>query len=197
MLANLKKRDRNALLAAGATVVLFLLIRFVVFPILDSAPKSGNGIEEKELSLKRAQRLVAASATESANLAAVEQKVKGLEGGLLESSSVSLANAEWQRVIREMADSKDLGLGSSEFLRVLPLSPEYQLVTGRVQLNCRLDQLVDFIIAMGSAPKLLTVTNLRLAPLQGDAQKRMTVDMTVGAVMRAEKGPSSPAPKAR
>lgn len=197
MLVNLKKRDRNALLAAGTAVVLFLLIRFVVFPILDSAPKSGNAIEEKELALKRAQRLVAASATESANLSAIEQKVKSLEGGLLESSSVNLANAEWQRVIRELADSKGLSLGSSEFLRVLPLSPEYQLVTGRVQLSCRLDQLVDFIIALGSAPKLLSVTNLRLAPLQGDVQKRMTVDMTVGAVMRTEQRPSTPIPKAR
>jgi hypothetical protein len=197
MFENLKKRDRNALLAAVMATVLFLLMQFVVFPVLDSAPKQGNGIEEKELSLKRAQRLVAASRGESANLAAVEQKLKGLEGGLLESPSVNLANAEWQRMIRELADSKGLSLGSSESLRVFELSPEYALVTGRTQLTCRLDQLVDFMIAMGSAPKPLAVTHLRIVPMLADPQKRMSVDMTVGAVMRAEKGPSPSTPKTR
>jgi hypothetical protein len=197
MFANLKKRDQNALLAAGMATVLFLLMQFVVFPVLESAPKQGNGIEEKELSLKRAQRLVAASTGESANLAVVEEKLKGLEGGLLESPSVNLANAEWQRMIRELADSKGLSLGSSEFLRVFELSPEYTLVTGRTQLTCRLDQLVDFMIAMGSAPKPLAVTHLRLVPMLGDPQKRMSVEMTVGAVMRAEKRPSPSTPKAR
>ena len=117
----------------------------------------------------------------------------GLESGLLESPSPSLANAEWQRLVREFADRGGLALGSTEFLRMQDLGPDYALVVGRVTLRCRLEQLVNFLTSLATGPRLLSVTRLRVATLQGDPDKRVNVEMTVGAPMRTV-NPSKPAP---
>lgn len=175
-----------ALAAGAAAVALFFVVRFGLFPLLDRWP--GGSIEEKELALRRSQHLVANAGTELASLGAVQERVTTLEAGLLESPSSSLANAEWQRLVRELADSKSLELGSTEFLRVQQVSPNYGLVVGRVTLRCRLDQLVDFLAALATAPRIFSVTRLRLAPIPGDAGKRISVEIMLGAAVHAMPG---------
>jgi hypothetical protein len=195
MLSKLTPRDRIALAVGAAGVAVFLVLRFGLFPLLDRWP-SGS-LDEKELALRRSQRLVANSGAESANLGAVAERVTMLEAGLLESPSASLANAEWQRLVRELADSKGLELGSTEFLRIQEVSPSYGLVVGRVTLRCRLDQLVDFLAALATAPRILSVTRLRIAAMPGDADKRINVEIMIGAAVRALPGMKAGAPNQR
>ncbi len=186
MLSKLTRRDRIALTAGAAAVALFFVVKLAVFPLLDRG--RGGSVDEKELTLRRSQHLVASSGAELADLGAVQERVKTLEAGLLEGSSPSLASAEWQRLIRELADSKGIGLGSTELVRVQEAGPNYALVIGRVTLRCRLDQLVDFLAALATAPRILSVTRLRVAPVPGDPEKRMNIEMMVGAAMRAVPG---------
>jgi hypothetical protein len=122
-----------------------------------------------------------------AHLSAAKERLKGLEAGLLESSSAFLASAEWQRLVGQLAESKGIDLGSSEFLRIQELGAGYSLVTGRVQFVCRLDQLVDFLVALATFPKLLSVTGLTVFPNQGDPQGRLNVQLTIGAATRTVK----------
>lgn len=187
MLEKLTPRDRLVVKVAAIAVAVFLVAQFGVLPLYDSLSSSSGGIDEKELTLQRYQRLVAEGATQPATRSAAEQKLKEAEAGLLESSSASLANAEWLRIVRELADQKGLELSSSEVLRVEDLSPDYSLVLGRAQIRCRLDQLVDLLVALATSPKLLAATNLRITPLGGDPQKRLQVEITIGAAMRAVK----------
>ncbi len=168
-------------------VGLFLVIRFVAFPLLDRLPQSPGSIEGKELTLERYQRLVRESALEQARLTNARERLTSLESGLLESPSASLANAEWQRLVRESADSQGIELGSSEFLRTEDLRGEYSLVIGRAQLRCRLDQLVAFLVALADSRKLMSVTRMRIWALQGDEQKRLNVELTIGAAMSTAK----------
>lgn len=187
MLANLQRRDRVALTAGAVAVGLFLVVRLGVFPVLDRLSQSPGDIDGKELTLRRYQRLVRESALEQAKLTTTRARLKTLESGFLESPSGSLANAEWQRLVRELADSQGVELGSSEFLRTEDLGGEYSLVVGRAQLRCRLDQLVGFVLALANSPRLMSVTRMRVWALQGDAQKRLNVELTVGAPMLTAK----------
>jgi hypothetical protein len=177
--------------AAGATA-LFLLVNYAVFPLLDRFTHDPEAVGQEEVTLRRYQRLLSEAELKKTQLTVAQKDLKGVEAGLLESPSTSLANAEWQHLVRELADRKGIELGSSEFLRVQNLSPEYSLLTGRVQLRCRLDQLVDFLVAMASSPKLLSVTRMTVSGPQGDAQKRVNVQLVVGAAVRAVKGSVTP-----
>jgi type II secretion system (T2SS) protein M len=187
MLEKLQRRERLAVILGAVSVGVFLLAQFAVFPLLDRRPQISGGIEEKELTLQRDKRLVRESAREQYQLVAARGRLKSLESGLLESPSVSLANAEWQRLVREMADSQGIELGSSEFIRTQDLGSGYSLVLGRVQLRCRIDQLVQFLIALADSPKLWSVTQMRILNVQGDAQKSLSVELTLGAPLPTAK----------
>jgi len=124
---------------------------------------------------------------EKAHFSAAGKRLKGLEAGLLESSSPSLANAEWQRLVGQLADSKGIELGSSEVLRVQELGAGYSLLTGRVQVRCRLDQLVDFLVALATSPRLLSVTGLTVSAPQGDPKGTLNAQLIIGAATRTVK----------
>jgi hypothetical protein len=197
MLEKLQRRDRVAVMAGAVAVGLFLVVRFGVFPLLDRLPQAPGDIPGKELTLRRYQRLIRESALEQGKLAAARQRLTSLESGLLESPSPSLANAEWQRLVRELADGQGIELGSSESLRTQDLGSGYSLVLGRVQLRCRLDQLVPFLVTLANSPKLLSVTRLRIWALQGDPQKRLNTELTIGAPMltaKLKEGTQGPKP---
>jgi hypothetical protein len=187
MLSKLSQRDRMVLLV-GAALALFLLVgNYVVWPVLDELAENSGAVQQDEIELQRDQHLLAHAAVEETRVAAASDHLKELEAGLLEGASPSLANAEWQHVVNQLADSKGITLGSSEFLRVQDLGAGYSLVTGRLQFHCRLNQLVDFLVGMAASPKLLSVTHLVVTASQGDPQGLLNVELTVGAAARTMK----------
>jgi len=187
MFEKLSRRDRIALGVGVGAAALFLLLNFGVFPLFERLDTRPEAVQQKEVELRREKRLLAEAELEKAHLSAARERLKGLEAGLLESPSPSLANAEWQRLVGQLADSKGIQLGSSEFLRIQELGAGYSLVMGRVHLRCRLDQLVDFLVALASSPKLLSVTGLTVSGSQGDPQGTLNVQLTIGAATRTVK----------
>ena len=73
------------------------------------------------------------------------------------------------------------------------LRPIIALVTGRVAFRCRVDQLVDFLVALATSPRLLSVTGLTVSTSQGDPQGRLNVQLTIGAATRTVKQPKEAA----
>jgi hypothetical protein len=183
-----------ALTVGAAAIAVFLVLDFGVLPWMEGQSARQGGTEEMEIKLQRYQRLAARGGVEAQRVAA-QQRLADLESGLLESRSVSLANAEWQQSLRELADSLGIEVGRSEFLRLQELGPEYALVTGRVQFRCHPEQLVNFLVALASAPRLLSVTRLRVFALPGNAEGQLNVEMTLGAAMRAVPAAESPTPR--
>jgi hypothetical protein len=187
MFKKLSRRDRIALGVGLAATALFVLLNFGAFPLLEGLGSSPEVVQQKEVEVRRDKRLLAEAQLEKAHLAAAGERLKGLEAGLLASSSPSLANAEWQQLVGQLADSKGIELSSRELLRIQELGAGYSLVTGRVQIRCRLDQLVDFLVALATFPKLLSVTGLTVISSQGDPQGRLNVQLTIGAATRTVK----------
>ena len=193
----LSRRDRIVLIIGVVATALFMLFNFGVFPLFDHLGTSPDAVQQREVELRRDQRLLADAKLETADFTAAEARLKELEAGLLESSSPSLANAEWQQLVSQLADSKGIQLGSSEFLRNQELGAGYSLLTGRVAFRCRIDQLVAFLVALTSSPKLLSVTGLMVSTSQGSAQTILNVQMTIGAATKTVKQPKEAAAATR
>jgi len=187
MFKKLSRRDRVALGVGVGGVALFLLLNYGVFPLFEQLGAGPSQVQEKEVELRRDKRLLSQEELEKTTLLAARARLNGLEAGLLESSTPSLASAEWQRLVGELAESKGIELGSSELLRTQELGAGYSLVTGRVQFRCRLDQLVDFLVGLSGLPRLLSVTGLSVYASQGDPQGRLNVQLTIGAAARTMK----------
>jgi hypothetical protein len=193
MFEKLSRRDRIALGVGVGGAALFMLLNFGVFPLFERLDTSPEVVQQKEVELRRDQRLLGEAELEKTHLSAARERLNALEGGLLESSSPALANAEWQHLVGQLADSKGITIGSSELLRIQELGAGYSLVTGRVQFRCRLDQLVDFLVALAGFPRLLSVTELSVFASQGDPQGRLNVQLTIGAATRTVKQPKDEA----
>jgi hypothetical protein len=187
MFKKLSRRERIALGAGVGAATLFIVLNYGAFPLLEGLDTSAEVIQQKEVELRRDQRLLAETELEKTHLRAARERLKGLEAGLLESSSPSLANAEWQKLVGQLADSKGIEAGSREVLRVQELGAGYSLVTGRVQFRCRLDQLVDFLAALAAFPKLLSVADVDVISPQGDPKQKLIVQLTIGAATRTVK----------
>ena len=185
MFKKLSRRDQIALGIGVGGVSLFLLLNFAVLPLFEQLGAGTGSAQQKEIELRRDKRLLAEEGVDKTSLAAAREHLKSLEGGLLEGSTPSLASAEWQQLVGQLAESKGIELGSSELLRTQELGRDYSLVTGRVQFRCRLDQLVDFMVALTGFPKILSVTGLSVVAAQGDPQGRLLVRLTIGAAARA------------
>ena len=184
-LKKLSRRDQIALGVGVGGVFLFLLLNFALIPLFEQLGDGADSAQQKETELRRDKRLLAEEGVEKTSLAAAKEHLKSLEGGLLEGSTPSLASAEWQQLVGQLAESKGIELGSSELLRTQELGRGYSLVTGRMQFRCRLDQLVDFMVALTGFPKILSVTGLSVVAVQNDPQGRLLVRLTIGAAARA------------
>jgi hypothetical protein len=193
MFKKLSRRDRIALTAAAVATALFLLLNFGLFPLLEHLGRSPEVVQQEEVELRREQRLLAETQLAETRRTAAEERLKGLEAGLLDSPVPALANAEWQRLVGQLAESKGIQVGSSEFLRAQEIGGGYSLSTGRVLLHCRIDQLVDFWVALTSSPKFLPVTDLMVSATRGNAQAPLNVQMTIGAVTKTVKQPKGAA----
>jgi len=185
MFKKLSRREQIALGIGVGGVVLFLLMNFALLPLFEQLGAGTDSAQQKETELRRDKRLLAEEGVEKTSLAAAREHLKSLEGGLLEGSTPSLASAEWQQLVGQLAESKGIELGSSELLRTQELGRDYSLVTGRVQFRCRLDQLVDFMVALTGFPKILSITGVSVVAAQGDPQGRLIVRLTIGAAARA------------
>jgi len=185
MFKKLSRRDQIALGVGVGGVFLFLLLNFALIPLFEQLGDGADSAQQKETELRRDKRLLAEEGVEKTSLAAAKEHLKSLEGGLLEGSTPSLASAEWQQLVGQLAESKGIELGSSELLRTQELGRGYSLVTGRMQFRCRLDQLVDFMVALTGFPKILSVTGLSVVAVQNDPQGRLLVRLTIGAAARA------------
>ena len=185
MLKKLSRREQIALGVGAGGVVLFLLLDFGALPLFEQLGAGTESVQQREIELRRDRRLLAEQGIENASLTTAREHLKTLEAGLLESSTPSLASAEWQQLVAQLAESKGIDLGSSELLRTQDLGRGYALVTGRVQFRCRLDQLVDFMVGLSGYSKILSVTGLSVVAPQGDPQGRLIVRLTIGAAARA------------
>jgi hypothetical protein len=185
MFKKLSRRDQIAVGIGAGGVFLYLLMNFAVLPLFEQLGAGTDSAQQKETELRRDKRLLAEEGVEKTSLAAAREHLKLLEGGLLEGSTPSLASAEWQQLVGQLAESKGIELGSSELLRTQELGRGYSLVTGRMQFRCRLDQLVDFMAALTGFPKILSITGLSVVAAQGDPQGRLIVRLTIGAAARA------------
>ncbi len=185
MFKKLSRREQLAVGIGAGGVFLFLLLNFGLLPLFEQLGAGTDSAQQKETELRRDKRLLAEEGVEKTSLAAAREHLKSLEGGLLEGSTPSLASAEWQQLVGQLAESKGIELGSSELLRTQELGRGYSLVTGRMQFRCRLDQLVDFMAALTGFPKILSVTGLSVVAVQNDPQGRLLVRLTIGAAARA------------
>jgi Type II secretion system (T2SS), protein M subtype b len=186
----LPDRDRRALVILGVA----LLAGGLIYWLSNSSPSSNSDsakITAPAESIDRAQRRLAMlrkqAATLSGKQAVLRQASLELgerEKGLIPGDTADQAQAQLLQVIKRVAmqQTPPLEMGQVELGRPRPYGSAYGQVSVSITLTCRIDELVNFLAALGAQPELTATEEIRFGASH-PKQKTMPVRLTVSGLV--------------
>ena len=182
----ISKRDRRALQLGAAALALWVIVRFAAFPAWDRWQQERAELPLRETALVKYRQALGAVSADRQTADALQGRLQETEAGLLENTSSALAAAEFQDWVRERTANHGIELRSSQFLALRPQEDGYTQVPLGLQMQCRLDQFVNFLAELRSGPRIVAIPRLQIQSSGELEQKLITVNLTVAGVMRQQ-----------
>ena len=180
-------------LIAGA-ILAFVV---VIVPLIVLAPLLGKHLEYAE-AISSSEHQLERSAQALGRMPNVEADVTGLERALersglyIERSSASLAAADLQQMLSDLAEQSDVSIGSSD-VRSPSEGPHATRVTVRLNLSGDIDGIAELLEAIQGYEPMLLVDDLTIRPDRRRSRHRsahepveLDVRLDVSALMRGE-----------
>ena len=195
--SNLKPRDRRALSWLALSALLSVLVYF--WP--DSAPSgvvaaTSNDPAALEARLVKLRAAAASVPVKNDILNKVSADLALREKGLLKAETVAQAQAQLMQIIRRTMQSERpaLEIRGTELNGIRPLGDDYGEVSVAVQLDCKIDQLVNFLASLPAQPELVATSDLRVISSNAK-EKTVNVRVTISGVVRQKLVPRNLLPK--
>ncbi|HTC35197.1 MAG TPA: type II secretion system protein GspM [Bryobacteraceae bacterium] len=185
-------RDRRALVILGAALVLGGFIYWLSNSSPSTSSSSASVTAPSE-SIDRAQRRLATLRRQAATLSGKEAVLKQVsvelgdrEKGLIPGDTAEEAQAQLLQVVRRVAKAQTppIEMSQVELGRPRTYGTAYGEVSVSITLTCRIDELVNFLAALGAQPELASTEEIRFGASH-PKQKTMPIRLTVtGLVAR-------------
>jgi hypothetical protein len=104
------------------------------------------------------------------------------EKGMIVADTAQQAQAQIQQVLRKVGAAQGIEVRGAEFGQVKPLGADYGEAPVSVSFDCEIEQLVNFLAALGSQPEMLGTSDIRVAA-GNPKDKRVGVRLTVAGVV--------------
>jgi hypothetical protein len=188
------ERDRRALQLGATALGLWVILRFAIFPAWDWWQQERAELPLRETALIKYRQAVATVGEDRRTAEALQVRLRETETGLLQGATPALAAAEFQDWARQTMGRHGIEPRSSQFLALRPQPDGYAQVPVALQIQCRLDQLVNFLSELRSGPKIVAVPRMQIQSTGDLEQKLITVNLTVAGVMREPSSSTNPNP---
>ena len=191
MKLQIRQRDRRALLLLGVSLGLYFVLSEVAFPAYDRLAAAVDIALDREDQLRRYRRAVVRKADYGQLLEEARQRVEDGEGLLIRGDNPSLASAELQTIIEEVAEATGIELGQRNMSAARQKDEFFNEITMTLGFECTPGQLVAFLEQLRGSEKLVAVRSIQIGPLsvvdavsEGmELLKDVRVSLTVGAVL--------------
>jgi hypothetical protein len=162
---NMSPRDRRALAGLAVSVILGLAYRF--WPANTAPAVVAPAADNVALAEKRLAKLRDTAATVSAKEAILRQVSSDLalrEKGLLSAATAAQAQAQLIQIVRRIGATENppVEIRATEIGPVRPLGDAYGEAMISVQVECRIDQLINMLAAIPSQPESIASSDLRV-----------------------------------
>lgn len=175
-------RERRLAMLIPVAVLVFVVLRYSVFT--DPEPASPASSGSLEMAEQRAIRLRRIAATVAAREASMKQSALELtdrERGIIQAETAPQAQAALLEVARRVGKTEQLDVRGGDFAAPKGFG-DYGLVFATITFDCHIDQLVNFLAALGRQPELVVPAEERIS--SGNAkEKLMTVRMVLAGVV--------------
>lgn len=188
-------RDKRALaLLAAAAIIAALVYRFGL-PAGGSAVvvPAGNPVALAETRLARLRDIAATVPAKEAILKQVSADLAVREKGMLSAETAAQAQAQLLQLIRKLgaAEMPPVEIRGTELNPVRPLGDAYGEASVTVQIDCKIDQLVNLLAALQAQPELVATREMRV--LSSNAkEKTVSARLTVSGVVPRRLVPAKP-----
>jgi type II secretory pathway component PulM len=187
----LEPREKKAVMILG----LFLALSAIVFayefwpagtPAVAEA--SAQSVPQMEQRLARVREIAATVPGKQEILKKVAADLETREKGLIRAETAPQAQAQVVTILRDLAASESLTLRNYELGAITAFGDDYGAVNVSIQVECRIEQLLNFLAALAARPELIATRDLRV--LAGDPkQKTLNVRITVAGLVPKSLGP--------
>jgi hypothetical protein len=182
---NLSDRDRRALSFLGVSVLLSIVWYFVSSSSGGSTSAAAivspvDSVDHAEKSLTRLRKQAATVPGKQAVFKKVSDELAGREKGLIKGDTAAQAQAQLVQVVREVAKNQTppLEIKQVELGPPRAFGDSYGEVSLSVTIECRIDQLVNYLTFLSTQPEIIATDDIRFVgsnPKLKTNQVRLTI----------------------
>ena len=113
------------------------------------------------------------------------------EKGLIQAETAAQAQAQVLQILRRLVSAEGMDIRQIELAPIAAFGDAYGSINVSLQLECRMEQLVNLISAIGQQQELLSTSDLRIAsanPKEKTVGVRITVTGIVPGKLVPKKG---------
>ena len=166
------------MMIGGLAVVLFLIINYVISPFIESENDIQEGTEQKEMLLKKYERVINQRGEIEKKLAKMKREQSGLNKKLLKGSTPSLAAAEMQKMLENISKKYDLELKSVK-VKDAEESGEFLAIPLEIRLTTDLNSTRKFLADLEKNSKYLIIPKLKISVKNQRDPKEVIVTLVV------------------
>ena len=191
MKLEIRQRDRRALFLLGVSLGLYFVLSEVASPAYDRLAAAVDTALDREDQLRRYRRAVVRKADYGQLLEEARRRVEEGEAQLVQGDNPSLASAELQTIVEQVAELTGIELGQRKMSAARQKDEFFNEITMTLGFESTPGQLVAFLEQLRGSEKLVAVRSIQIAPLivvdevtEGmELLKDVRVNLTVGAVL--------------
>ncbi len=191
---SLQARDRRALALLGVSAILGMIYRFWPSdPVPAIVAPAGNPVAFAETRLARLREAAAMVPAKEAILKQVSADAAVREKGVITGDTAAQAQAQLLQLVRRLGadENPPIEIRGTELNVIRPLGDAYGEASVSVQIDCRIDQLVNLMAAVQAQPELVATHDVRI--LSSNArEKTVAVRLTVSGVVPRRLVPEKP-----
>ena len=154
-------RNKNYSIALIVVIVFFVLIKFIVFPLVDKVSEQKKNIQFKEQSLKKYMKTVEQKENLQLKLRKLKKESRKTSSSFLKGETPSLAAADLQKIIDGIAEENGVEIKSVKVLDSIQ-QEGLNAIPIQTMFNSDLTMLEKFINSIENNKKLLTIPELKI-----------------------------------
>jgi hypothetical protein len=182
-------RERKLLLWLVPAVVLFLLLKFVVFKDDDKpaavvgGANASESIPQAEKRLAKLRLIAATVPAKQKILDQVDADLAVREKGLIRADTAPQAQARLLEIARRVASAEQIDIRGGDFGQPKVVNADYGEVYAVVSFTCAIEKYVNFMAGLSHEPELLGPTEIHVNSTMNLKEKNVNVRMTLGGLV--------------
>jgi len=183
----LEPREKKAVAAlAGALAISAMVLLYEFWPAGSPAQAavSAQSVAQMEQRLARAREIAATVPSKQEILKKVTADLQTREKSLIRADTAQQAQAQVITILRGLgaAEVPPIEIRATELGAIAPFGDDYGAVNVSIQIDCRIEQLLNFLAALAARPELIATRDLRVAA-GNPKDKTLNVRLTVAGIV--------------